>query len=112
MTDVIFREFAKRFEEQGCTIERISSGPVMLFNIGPFTESFLGWNKVNLSHFTVLDCIPLAELSEEEILSGSPKLKSVIIEAVKALKIEEENMKILKKRSLVLSAEKHQMIWL
>jgi len=112
MTDVIFRELAKRFEEQGCTIERIRSGPVMLFNVGSFTESFLGWNKVNLSHFTVLDCIPLADLSEEEILSGSQKFKNIIIEAVEALKIEEENMKLLKKRSLSLSNEKRQMIWL
>jgi hypothetical protein len=111
MTDVIFHELINRFEEQGRSIEKISSASELLFVINPFTESFLGWDNVTLSHFTLLDCVPLAELSEEEIRSGSQKLRNVINQAIEALKIEETNMKRLKQRALVLATENSQMSW-
>ena len=107
MTDVIFQALAKSFAEQGRAIERIKVRSAILFNVRPYSESFLGWDKATLSHFTVFDCLPLAEVSKEEILSGSDKLKGAICEAIDAMKIEEAHVSKLKKKAL----SHNQMIW-
>ncbi|MDR3439378.1 hypothetical protein [Telmatospirillum sp.] len=111
MTHDIFQEMAKRFAEQGQTIKKISSKSAILFSVHPFLESFLGWNQGTLSHFTLLDCLPLVDISEEEIVSGSKKLRSVISEAIDAMKSEEEHIQELKRKSLSITTKKNQMVW-
>ncbi|HXP98183.1 MAG TPA: hypothetical protein VN809_15830 [Telmatospirillum sp.] len=112
MTSAIFQEWAKGFAEQGRVIKQINSKASILFSVHPFLESFLGWDSATLSHFTVLDCVPLADLSEAEILSGSAKLRGVIQEAIAALEVEEEHVSALRKKELARNAKKNQMEWL
>ncbi len=112
MTDVIFKKMAKIFEDNGRVIEKIYSKSSILFSISPFSGSFLGWDRVTLSHFTLFDCIPLADLSEDELDSGSKKIHFIVREAIEALKIEETNMKRLKRRSLFVTHKPNQMLWL
>jgi hypothetical protein len=54
----------------------------------------------------------LADLSEDEILSGNKKIKSIIGEAINAIRIEDDRMKALKMRALAITTEKKQMLWL
>jgi hypothetical protein len=107
----MFQEWAKRFAEQGRIIEEIHSKSAILFSVHPFLESFLGWDRATLSHFTVLDCLPLTELSEADVVSGSPKLRVAIREAISAMKLEEEHISSLKNKQSIKNNKKNQMEW-
>jgi hypothetical protein len=112
MTSVIFQEWAKRFAEQGRVIKQIHSKSSIMFSVHPFLESFLGWDSKTLSHFTVLDCVPLADVSEAEVFSGGAKVRVAVREAVAALKLEEEKVSALKKKSEEKKRKNGQMEWL
>jgi hypothetical protein len=112
MVDASIRELARAFAENGNYIERIPSSSAFLFSVFPFSESFLGWDRVRLSHFTVWDCLPIVELKESDVLSGGRAVKTAVQEAVAALQGEEDRVAAWKSKHRMSPPRNGQMEWL
>jgi hypothetical protein len=109
--DSIFTQLSSEFFKHGHVITRISYGDDLLFWVKPFTESFLGWIEPTLSHFTIFDDLPLADLTKQDILSDGEKLQHVVSLAIDEVHKEEIRMKMLLDKTGVTATPAVPMVW-
>jgi hypothetical protein len=80
------------FYKNGHYIHKIGFGRDLVFEVKPYRESALGWAHSILSHLTIYDELPLAELTEDDIVSRRRKLATVVSNAIEELHQEEFRM--------------------